>query len=158
MPAVFNGEEAQLPELWRLSLPHEPDSTWDHGRFVPDVLVLQLGVQDLSIGRPSRLGYRATLDRWIHESRVVYPDAWIVLTPSPTVTSSWPINNGEPDWLSERFSEQLALAKGRGDERVRVWRIDPIEGPWGGDYQPTASGQAALARHLASELRQLTGW
>ena len=56
------------------------------------------------------------------------------------------------------FSEQLALAKGRGDERVRVWRIDPIEGPWGGDYQPTASGQAALARHLASELRQLTGW
>gem|GEM_PF-6310711 len=158
LPAAGQPDLPQLPELWRLSLPHEADAVWDFDRYVPDLLVLQLGAQDLGQGRPSRRVFRAALDRWIRSIRDVYPDAWILLNASPTVTASWPEGGWGPDWLSERFSEQLALADGRGDARVQVLPIAPIAGPWGTDYQPTSSAQAALAMRLSHAIQDLTGW
>ncbi len=148
----------QLPELWTRSLAHEPDAAWPHARFSPQVVILQLGAEDLAAGPPPRRVFRAALDRWIRAIREAHPDTWIVLTRSPTVTESWPEGGWGPDWLSERFDEQLAQAEGRGDLRVRVVEVPRLQGPWGTDYQPTASAQAALARHLARGVEDLGVW
>lgn len=148
----------QLPTLWRRTLPHEPDAQWDFGRYQPDVVVIQLGDQDLALGRPPRRVYRATLDRWLQEIRGHYPDAWLLLTVSPTVTEHWPEGGWGPAWLDESVREQLALAARRGDQRVSSLAIADLQGPWGADYQPSAAAQASLARQVSRAILGLTGW
>ena len=151
-------EEEQLPVLWKRSLPHEAEAQWDFSRFIPEVVVLQIGAQDLATGRPPRRLYRAVLELWIQEIRARYPEAWILLTPSPTVTEQWPKGGWGPAWLQDRVSEQQRLAESRGDSRVRTFALSPVEGPWGEDYQPSAASQATLAREAVVVIRDFTGW
>ncbi len=150
--------EPQLPDLWRRVLPHDSGSTWDFGRYVPDVVVLELGAHDLGAGRPSRRAFQTALDQWILQIRDTFPDAWIILVPSRAVTDAWPEGGWGPAWITKRFVEQVALAEGRGDGKLRVIAADPrgvdrgLEGPRG------PAVHAALAREITGELREVLAW
>ncbi len=152
------GDRDQLPEIWDRTLPHTVGSTWDFERYQPHVVVIQVGGEDLATGRPPRRLFRWALSGLIDEVRAAYPDAWILLARSPNVTSSWPEGGWGPRWVDTRLEEQLEVATDRGDERVAIVSLPPLQGPFGEDYQPSAAGHAALARALTAAIRVHTGW
>ena len=150
--------DPQLPELWRRTLPHDPGSSWDFGRYVPDVVLLELGAHDLVSGRPSRRVFRAALEQWIREVRDAFPEAWIFLVPSLSVTGTWPEGGWGPEWLADRFAEQKVLAEERGDPRIRFFLSDRQEGAPGSVPSADAAAHAAQARDLTRQLRTTLGW
>ncbi len=152
------GDGDQLPELWDRTLPHTVDSTWDFDRYQPQVVVLQVGGEDLATGRPPRRLFRWALGGLITEVRDAYPEAWILLVRSPALTEAWPVGGWGPRWVDTRLAEQVSAAAARGDDRVVIVELPSPQPPHGEDYQPSAASHAALARVLVDAIRQLTGW
>jgi len=117
-----------------------PDPAWDFEKFLPDVVVVNLGAND--VGRPKKRiknYYHAFLD----DLRAVYPDAHIMLF------NGWGWDYDEPanyihEVIEERFDPDMSWA-------VFPWLFEQ----WHGCEYDHAGMAQVLADHLSSVL---VGW
>lgn len=160
-------ERGTLPELYRDIFPDRPGAArWDPSRYVPDVIVVNLGTNDynsllmrddMSAERFDKLladAYRS----FVVELRRLYPAAKIVCAVGPMLSDDSPA--GKDAWTRIQAAVSglvVSLQKG-GDAAVYYLALAPQSGPYGEDWHPSAATQARAADTAIGFIRSVTGW
>jgi lysophospholipase L1-like esterase len=144
-----------MPVLYERTLPARATSRWDFRCWVPDLVVVNLGQNDFSPGRPpteARFveGYAALLRR-IH---AVYPRAFLIGALGPMLSG--------PELEKVRGYLERIVALLHGEGLTALASIEhppqsPAEG-YGCDWHPSARTHARMAEQLTATIRALLGW
>ncbi len=146
-----NDRRDVLPDLFERTLPLDPEQVWDHRRFVPHVIVINLGTNDLARGRGNvkpeldKAEFLRAYRRFLERLRGLYPDASILISIGPMAIE--PIAG----WLTELEAEypnvyRLVFEKREGAEF------------FGGHWHPSVVMHEIMARALAEKIRAVVGW
>jgi len=146
-----NDRKDTIPELFDRTLPQDGDTTWDHASWVPDVIVINLGTNDLHRGRKKAkpelteemfLGAYGT---FVDRLREWYPEATVIAAVGPMVHKPF------TGWLSD-------FAAGR--EGVEYLHFEGRKGmEWvGGHWHPSVKMHRLMGTTLAAKIGELTGW
>ena len=140
--------------LYERTLPSRADSRWDFARWVPHLVVINLGTNDFSLdGRPETAfvdAYRALLRR----VRSVYPGAHVFCAIGPLL-------DGEALGAA-RACVADAVERARADGMSRVQTIEhPTQRPedgYGCDGHPSPTTHRLMAAQLTAAARATLGW
>jgi lysophospholipase L1-like esterase len=137
----------QMPELYERTLPTMADSTWDHTRYVPDVIVINLGTNDWSTGDPGT-AYEDAYVAFVTHLRTLYPAAEIFCTLGPMQTSAPALARVQDvvTTLADAHVHYLAFATQLESDGL------------GCDSHPSTTTHAKMATVLEQAVRDVTGW
>jgi len=140
-----NYYEGTIPKIFDRTLPSSAQPEWNHSRFVPDVVVISLGTNDMNLnGGKSPLpkaefvaAYKGLLDRL----RAFAPESRIILGIGPMAFD--PVR----EWLPEIAAEY---------ENTTVLAFSPFAGPEdkGGHYHPSVKKDREMARELVAAIEK----
>ncbi|MCA9674230.1 MAG: endo-1,4-beta-glucanase, partial [Myxococcales bacterium] len=149
---------ATMTALYLRTIPDDDASAWSF-TDAPDVVVINLGTNDFSVGDPGA-PFVAAMTTLIEEIRQRRADAWIVLALSPMLGDGYPAGEMHRTRARGYLQQAVADAHDRGDDRVDFLDLaeqDPVDG-YGCDYHPSEVTQGKMATALAAKIRALTGW
>jgi hypothetical protein len=136
------------PQFYELALPDDPETPWDHRKYVPDAIGVQLGTNDFSSGIPDEVDFVNTYVTLVHTLRRDAPGAFIFLMESP-------ILDGEKRAVLRSYLEEIvSLVR---DPRVRLAPLVHRRGVPGNGH-PTGAEHQAMADELAPRLKSVMGW
>jgi lysophospholipase L1-like esterase len=155
-----------VPTLYEQTLPDDNGSPpWDHSRYTPDVVVVNLGTNDFSPGlaldqlESHRAAFRQGYIDFLTRIRVVHPEASIVAVVGPMLNDSFP--EGYNAWTSVQ-TEVAAAVEARhaaNDVDVHYFALAPQQGPYyGEDWHPTIATHQAMADALVPLIAGIRGW
>lgn len=149
-----DGNEDCMPAMYEQTLFMNPDETWNHSLFVPDVVCVNLGTNDVSTtgGDPDLLtgAYR----KFVAHLRSVYPEAKLVL-----LTGS--MLNGKGLATVKKALDTVADERRlQGDKEVYRFDMSPQTGSlgYGASYHPSRRQHQKMAAELTAYLKELMGW
>jgi lysophospholipase L1-like esterase len=148
-----------LPVLFERTLADDAASAWSFAAYTPDVVVVDLGTNDFSVGDPGTPFVDAYV-AFVAQIRAHYPDAWILVATSPMLSDSYPPGAMQRTIAAGYLQDAVAAAVAAGDGRVDFVDLaeqDPADG-YVCDYHPSEATQAIMAAALAARIRALTGW
>ncbi len=132
-----------LPFYYDDALPTTP-TAWDFTRFVPDVVVINLGTNDSSThgdpGQPFVDAYVA----FVKHLRTKYPTAWIVCIDATTAVTA-------------DIATVVSTVKAGGDTKIEAFALKGQNGQ-GCDGHPNVASDAVMGASLATELMRVMGW
>jgi len=144
------GKENVLPIVYSRILVHDPESKWDFNLWTPDVVVINLGANDMgAIGgrcKDSFEEFVGSYVRFIAQIRKNYGDVHIFCAAGPIF---WP---GDP---KKKFATTVVKAMHeKGDKKVYYVQFDGV----GGDLHPNAANHSKMADVLIAAICKKTGW
>ena len=138
-----------LPMLFNRILPTQKTPEWDHRRFVPDVVVINLGTNDMNTtgGKPplDKTAYMGAYEIFLSRIRAFAPNAKTILSIGPMAFE--PVS----DWLPELAAK---------DKNTTVLVYEKLSGPEdiGGHWHPTVKKDAKMAAELVAEIQRTMDW
>lgn len=144
-------------QFFELSVPDETTNPpWNHTRYVPDAVVVNLGTNDfnLSIGAlPEQGAFVSAYVRLLRRIRALHPGALILLTEGTIV------NDGDAQRLPRTTLGRYiaAVVAQAGDDRV-IHAPVSVEPGLCGDAHPPRDQSTILASEIEVVLRQRLGW
>lgn len=142
-----------MPAFLERTLPERADSVWDHSRFQPHAVVINLGANDISTAvDPTQAEFEAAYEQLLERTRERYPEALILATLGPM--------RPERQFLTTYFENAIARRAAAGDRQVMTIELpatDPANG-LGCDYHPSLLTHESLAAALTEALRAELGW
>lgn len=152
-----------LPLVYEHVLPEERSPRWEPARYVPDVIVLNLGTNDFSVLDGARLpsappseSFTFAYAAFVRTLRQLHPRATIVCAVGPMLSDTYP--SGRQLWTLQRryVSDVVTRARAAGDDNVHFLAFTPLTGdPYGEDWHPTAAHHARMAGELTAFLKGL---
>lgn len=147
---VGDDKSGVLPLLFEQTLPRSAEPAWDHARFVPDVIAINLGTNDLHTENDKKdplkkEDYIGAGVAFIQRLRELYPDSKIILSIGPMADE--PVQSWLPE-IAKKF-------KG-----VSVLIYSKYSGPedYAGHWHPSVKKDREMAGKLTLMIRKLTGW
>jgi lysophospholipase L1-like esterase len=116
---------------------------WTFSKFVPDVVVIYLGINDSSTHGDPGQPYVDAYVAFVKHVRSKYANAWILC-----------IDPG----LATDIASVLSTVKTGGDNKIDSVNIDSSAGGVGCDYHPNTVKDADMGQKLATKLKQMMGW
>jgi lysophospholipase L1-like esterase len=152
------------PEFYELADPDASDKTWDHARYTPDVIVVNLGTNDFSPGLSAdelttmRSDYRQKYADLLVRLRELHPLATLIAAVGPMMTDSYP--SGYQAWTSMRsdVTQTVDARVAAGDSNVFYLEFSPQSGPYGEDWHPTIATHQQMANVLVPFIQDQKGW
>ena len=141
------------PQFYELALPDDPSVAWDHSRYVPDAIGIQLGTNDFSQGIPDQGEFVNAYVRFIEKIRHDAPDAVIVVMDSPIVDNDQ--NCGPRRSVLHFYLEQIVSRA--GSPKVVLASLKHYPGVPGNTH-PTGQEHEAIASELEPVFRRALGW
>jgi lysophospholipase L1-like esterase len=149
-------DRLNAPDFFDLAVADEARAPWDHGRYVPDAVLVSLGTNDFNLALgplPEREPFVSAYVRFVRRILARYPRARVLLTEGAIVDDADPARPRRTvlrDYIAETV-RRLA------DPRVRAIATGHQPGD-SCDAHPTRGQHAAMARELEPELRRALGW
>lgn len=147
--------EDTMPERYDRALADDPDSTWDHAAFAPDLIVVNLGTNDFAGGKGDPgPGFEEAYTRFLAALRDKHPAAWIVVATSPMLS-------GETHARHWAYLEGALAARRRaGDTKLSLLDLpeqSEADG-YGCGYHPSTTTQKKMATRLVALVTSLLDW
>ena len=143
-----------MPVLYERTLPARPESRWDFARWVPDVVVVNLGTNDFSLGFSPGSRFPEAYAGLVRRIHGAYTRAHIVCCVGPMLTDAA---------LAEARAGATRVVEDARAAGLR--RIDLLEFPpqsaangFGCDGHPSARTHRLLAAQLIAAIRATMGW
>ncbi len=135
--------------LFGRTLVQSPDYPWDFSQWVPDVVVIHLGLNDFSTKpHPTPAAFIEGYQRLIQKVRAAYPQAWILCF----ATTGWPYFSPLVQEASDSFNRW-------GDRKVLFVGYPSVPlSDLGCDYHPKVVAHQRLADILVPVIRRCLGW
>jgi lysophospholipase L1-like esterase len=148
-----------MSELYGRALPERADSSWDARAWVPQVVVINLGTNDVTRG-DQQGPFVASYRKLVQRVRAQYPGALIVCAVGPMLTDIYPPGAHTLTRARAYVRAAVEAEKRAGDEKV-VYLEFPVQDAsngYGCDYHPSAKTHALMAERLTAVLRTELGW
>jgi len=146
-------DTANAPQFYELALPDDPAVRWDHRRYVPDAVGIQLGTNDFNLGVPDQVEFVNTYVQLIQEIRRNAPEAVIVVMDSPIVNDE-PVKGPRRTVLHFYLEQVVARV---GSPKVLLAPLKHYPGVPGNGH-PTGAEHVAMADELELAFRKALGW
>jgi hypothetical protein len=153
-----NWDSAQIPtmpQIYPLVIPSDPTILWDFTRYVPDVVVINLGTNDFSPGTWDREQYRKTYVDFLKRLRSNYPLAFVIVAIGPMMSDAFP--PGKQALTSIRDDVHSILATW-GDTNCQFLEFPTQTAPYGEDWHPSIETHIRMAGYLTRAIRQKMSW
>ncbi len=146
-----------VPVFFERALPDKPESKWDHTRYQPDIVVINVGTDhDHDILPKTELDDAYTA--FVFRVRTVYPKAYLLISESgfqPDAAS------GQPTTMRDALLKTLETVVSRrheaGDSRIRLVRTGYFPGT-PTDPHLVAFQQEQIAQDFLGPIREVSGW
>ena len=134
-----------FPKLWNRTLTNDPASEWDHSKFTPEAVVVNLGTNDFSAAI-AESDFTAAYVALLGDVRSRYPAAMIFCV----TWAHW--GASKEGWVKSAMASTL-------DPNLRhvAFSIDPADG-YGCDYHTNLVTNAKLGQILTTALEEELGW
>jgi lysophospholipase L1-like esterase len=153
--------DSTLPTLYKYVIPDMGAPVWDSTRYVPDVIVINLGTNDFGVWDPAlppeppEAGFKKAYTDFIQRLRALYPEAVIVCAVGPMMNDYYPPGRKHWSLIQQWVSSMVQDVRTSGALNVHYFAHSPLEEPFGEDWHPTAKGHAKMAQELTGFLRDL---
>lgn len=146
-----------MPEIETRALPLEP-AVWDTSRFTPDLVVINLGTND--VGTPQKDPGRSYADTYLNYVRTMrsrYPAAAIAAVLGPLTANENGLLDKMRGYIKDDVVESLRAG---GDKRVYFVELNvqtPLNG-YGCQFHPSRARAKIMAHTLGRFAEQALGW
>lgn len=140
-----------MPDIYGRTLASDNNSAaWVPSRYVPDVIVIDLGTNDFSTGVNPGQPYADKYLQFVTMLRGLFPDAHIFCAIGPMD------NNAS---MRAYVSGVVSMRMNAGDTKTHFVEFTP-QGPlgFGCDYHPSLGTHDEMATKLTGEIRTALGW
>jgi lysophospholipase L1-like esterase len=138
-----------MPALLDAALPDHPEFVWDHARFAPELIVINLGANDFSTSGPGD-AFEPAYVALLGAMRARYPDAHIISVFGP-----------EDKRVAIDTIARAVAAFNRTQSRPVTFLYLPNAATghvYGCDWHPGLDAHKVMARALAAQIERDLGW
>jgi lysophospholipase L1-like esterase len=152
------------PQFYELTAPDSSGATWDHTRYSPDVIVVNLGTNDFSIGltadqlATTRSNYRQAYADFLTRLRALHPAATLIAAVGPMMSDSYPADYQALTSIRSDVQGTVNARTTGGDTNVFYFEFPVQSSPYGEDWHPTIATHQTMADSLAAFILQTKGW
>lgn len=149
-----SGSPDCMPAMYEQTLFLDSTELWNHDRYVPDVICVNLGTNDVSDGNYDCSLLTGAYIKFTKHLREVYPKAKIVLL------SGVMLNGKQLDDVKRAMDTAVAEMKSGGDDNVFRFDMTPQTGSlgYGANWHPSMRQHQKMARELTAYLKDLMDW
>jgi lysophospholipase L1-like esterase len=143
-----------MPRWYDYTLLYDSTERWNPTRFIPDVICINLGTNDLSTNNYDINHYKSNYRLFLKHLRSIYPKAKIVM-----LTGSM-MNGKELNDAQRVLNELLTESKSKGDKNIYRFDFTPIDKTlgYGADYHPSILQHAEMGGELTAYLKSIMKW
>ena len=146
--------EGAMPAVYDYTNYDDQSQLWDFTQYQPDLVCINLGTNDASVGRFNQQKMREAYASFLQHVRGNYPHAKIVMM------SGCMLNSFRNDAVKAQLDAVVAQAQRRGDNQVYRFDFEPQDGSlgYGASYHPSLKQQEKMANELVPFLKEIMGW
>ncbi|PYG86888.1 lysophospholipase L1-like esterase [Ruminiclostridium sufflavum DSM 19573] len=147
-------KEDLMPSLYSRILPYDSTKVWDYTKWVPDVVVINLGTNDISTVALDGTRFTAEYSKLADKIRSQYPEAHIYCAVGPMLYGETLEN------MNKYVGTVVNDKKTSGDNKVHFIEFpqqDQANG-YGEDWHPTVKTHQIMADQLAAQIKKDLGW
>ncbi|MDA3928133.1 MAG: GDSL-type esterase/lipase family protein [Prolixibacteraceae bacterium] len=143
-----------MPILYDRILADDVASVWDHSKYVPDLIVINLGTNDFAAETNNAaftlvdtVFINCYID-FIRKLRTYYPNASIICTVGVMMSDYYPSGANQWTRIQQYVSTVVQRMNETGDSNVFYLKLDPQQSPYGEDWHPTEETHSSMASTL----------
>ncbi|WP_434426759.1 SGNH/GDSL hydrolase family protein [Nannocystis pusilla] len=141
-----------MPQIYDRTIAGDGGTAWDHARWQPDVVVINLGTNDFSTDKdPAENVFVPAYVAFLTHLREVYPDAFIL----PVAPLLW---GDEATMVAGYLQSAVDQRHQAGDMEVAFADINAQANGWGCDGHPSVATHEAMGQNLVTALGEHLGW
>jgi len=143
-----------MPAVYSRILPYNTTLLWDSSKWIPQVVVINLGTNDFSVGIPNKTTFTTAYSSFVGRIRSQYPNAHIYCAIGPML-------NGDNLISAKDFINTVVTQKkSSGDQKIHFLEFPMQDGTtgFGEDWHPSVKTHELMANQLAAAIRQDLGW
>ncbi len=143
-----------LPKIYDQVIADNATVTWDNTRYVPDIIVINLGTNDFSAEAASSAYtvdsalFVDTYIAFVEKLRGYYAHATIICAVGVMMSDSYPENQKHWTRIQSYTSAVVNHFADSGDNHVFFFKMNPQSAPYGEDWHPTIATHDKMARSL----------
>ncbi len=143
-----------MPNMYEQTLFLDPTETWNHSLYIPDVVCVNLGTNDVSQDNYDvtllENGYR----NFMKKLRIIYPGAKIIMI------SGSMLNGKQLNVVKTTLDKIVGEFLSKGDKNIYRFDFSPQTGSLGigASYHPSMRQQQKMASELTEYIRRLMSW
>ncbi|HVU16693.1 MAG TPA: GDSL-type esterase/lipase family protein [Candidatus Didemnitutus sp.] len=141
------------PQFYELALPDGPEIAWDHQRYVPDAIGIQLGTNDFSQGIPDQNEFVNAYVQFVEKVRRDAPNALVFLMDSPIVRDD-PVGGPRRSVLRSYLEQVIVRCH---SPHVILMPVSHYPGVPNNGH-PTGADHKSMADEIEPVLRKALGW
>jgi len=146
-------EFRSAPHFYELTLPDDADVLWDHYRYVPDAIGVQLGTNDFNLGIPDEVEFVNAYVEFLRKVRRDAPNAYIFVMESPIVIDD--TAKGPRRTVLRCYLEEIVHRV--ASDHVIFTPLPHVPGV-PNDGHPTGQEHELMAGELEPLFRRALGW
>lgn len=149
-----------MPQRYDRIVPYTSDKLWDAEKWIPKVIVINLGTNDFSVDPkvsspiPDKTAFTSAYSAFLDHIRSQYPKAYIYCAIGPMLFG---------DKLTiqrEYISDMVNSRKSAGDNRIHFieFPIQNSNNGYGEAHHPSLKTHALMADQLTAQIKDDVGW
>jgi lysophospholipase L1-like esterase len=152
------------PEFYDLTGSDASAVAWTPTRYSPDVIVVNLGTNDFSVGLSAdelatmRASYRQTYAEFLAHLRTLHPDATLIAAIGPMMSDSYPTAYQALTSVRSDVQGVVDALATAGDSNVFFLEFSGQSSPYGEDWHPTVATHQKMADVLTPFVKEKKGW
>lgn len=154
-------KEGTLPEIYDRIFPDEPKPLWEHSKYIPDIVVINLGTNDFYAETTTdkyhvdSINFVRTHIAFICKLRTYYPEAKFICCVGTMMSDNYP--QGKQQWtrIQNYVSSVKAHLNSKGDKEVYYLKLEPQTAPYGEDWHPSHKTHRRMANKLTELINTL---
>lgn len=147
-----------LPKLHRQILPWDAKNLWDVSRWVPHVVVVDLGTNDFSGTAPDSARFHLAYMGFVDSLHAHYPEARIVLVDGPMLSDGYPAGMKALTRVRRHLDNLVSVGTAKGIPISHLELTPQGDLGYGADYHPNRAQARLNGQELTAHIRRLTGW
>jgi peptidoglycan/xylan/chitin deacetylase (PgdA/CDA1 family)/lysophospholipase L1-like esterase len=152
------------PTFFDQTIADDASQTWDHSKYVPDVVVLNLGTNDFAAEVASaaytvdQTTFTTAYLNFISKIRTDYPNAKIFCTVGVMMSDYYPAGGLHWTRIQNYVQSVVTTKNNAGDTNVFYYMMDPQSPPYGEDWHPTAATDVIMATGITNFINSKVTW
>jgi lysophospholipase L1-like esterase len=150
-----------MPKKYGRTLPADTASQWDLGKWVPHVVVINLGTNDFNKGNPTEEQFAGTYREFIKRLRGYYPETHFFCLVGPMLNDRWPVGTKALSTIRRYLDNMIGKFKAEGETKVHYVECPPQnkkQDGIGSSHHPSVKTHQLMAGHLTAEIRKTMNW